>query len=105
MDSLNIYVNGTRQVKRVSKEYAYLKSRDYLGGTTRNAGLFSAMTLWHHGSNNVQPYTYIDTTFWCRILLDTLTVIHNIRLPIIMDTSFIILMVISPQITFQILLS
>lgn len=72
-DSLNIYVNGTRQVKRVSKEYAYLKSRSYAGDITRNAGVFSAMTLWHKGNNNVLPYTYIDTTFWCRILLDTLT--------------------------------
>jgi hypothetical protein len=45
-DTMNIYVNGTRQVKRLSKEYAYLKNREYNNTTARNAGLFSALSLW-----------------------------------------------------------
>lgn len=53
-DSLNIYVNGTRQIKRLSKEYAYLKNRDYAGNTVRNNGTFSALSLWrlnNHSDN------------------------------------------------------
>lgn len=67
-DSLNIYVNGTRQIKRVSKEYAYVKNRDYLGASTRTAGLFSASTLWRNGTytdhctpNGNYFYCYIDS--------------------------------------------
>jgi hypothetical protein len=48
-DSLNIYVNGTRQIKRVSKEYAYIKDRYYQSTSSRNAGLFSALALWRVG--------------------------------------------------------
>jgi hypothetical protein len=48
-DSLNIYVNGTRQIKRVSKEYAYIRDRSYQGTSSRNAGLFSTLALWRVG--------------------------------------------------------
>ncbi len=56
-DSLNSYVNGTRQIKRLSKEYAYLKNRNYATGTTRDAGLFSARSLWRFNdqSDNCIP--------------------------------------------------
>lgn len=71
-DSLNIYVNGTRQVKRVAREYAYLKNRDYDGNvTTRNSGLFSALSFW----KNLPPYDpsiYIDSFYFCREELDSL---------------------------------
>lgn len=49
-DSLNIYLNGTRQVKRLSKEYAYLKNRDY-SFNSRISGLFSATPLWQFGAS------------------------------------------------------
>ncbi|MFA6057864.1 MAG: hypothetical protein WC756_06685 [Taibaiella sp.] len=67
-DSLNVYVNGTRQIKRVSKEYAYIKNRDYPGNSQRNAGLFSAKTLWQIGTYtdgcifNGYKYCAIDTS-------------------------------------------
>ncbi len=89
-DSLNIYVNGTRQVKRLSKEYAYLKNRDYGSNTMRSAGLFDALALWrfndhsdecrieerycvtndagggdwHTGSPNYQPVPLHVNHFW-----------------------------------------
>lgn len=69
-DSLNIYVNGTRQIKRASKEYAYIKNRDYTSGAPRSAGLFSATTLWHKG-NVDPPAIYIDTFYFCRCMLDS----------------------------------
>jgi len=48
-DSLNVYVNGTRQIKRLHKEYAYLTRRDYTGSTVRSAGIFSAPLFWKNG--------------------------------------------------------
>ena len=71
-DSLNIYVNGTRQVKRVSKEYAYLKNRDYSGSTVRNAGLFAATTLWHKGNVDSIGAQYVDTLYFCRASLEAM---------------------------------
>lgn len=66
-DSLNIYVNGTRQVKRVSKEYAYQKNRDY-NTANRKAGLFSALSLWRPGNvtdncSTRDKYCIVDTGF------------------------------------------
>lgn len=75
-DSLNIYVNGTRQVKRVSKEYAYMKSRDYSGNTVRTAGLFSAMSLWRTG-NADPPALFTDSFYVCRCYLATDASCHN----------------------------
>jgi hypothetical protein len=66
-DSLNTYVNGTRQIKRVSKEYTYIKNRDYIGNSQRNAGLFSAKALWQMGTYtegcifNGYKYCAVDT--------------------------------------------
>jgi hypothetical protein len=66
-DTMNIYVNGTRQIKRVSKEYAYIKNRNYNGASQRNAGLFEAKGLWQMGSYtdgcvfNGYKYCAIDT--------------------------------------------
>ncbi|WP_118953408.1 hypothetical protein [Taibaiella helva] len=60
-DSLNIYVNGTRQIKRLSKEYAYLKPRAYDSPSTRKAGLFSAQSLWSfndHSDNCIPVLRY-----------------------------------------------
>src|SRR5690606_38021941 len=48
-DSLNIFLNGTRQIKRVSKEYAYIKNRDYGINDSRKGGLFQAASLWRAG--------------------------------------------------------
>lgn len=60
-DSLNIYVNGTREIKRLSKEYAYQKNRNYTGGA-RNAGLFSALSLWRM---NDYVYTCMTRELYC----------------------------------------
>jgi len=80
-DSLNIYANGTRQIMRLSKEYAYLKSRDYNNNATRNAGLFDALSLWRNGPPQ-NPFLYIDSLYWCRAALD------SNGYPIIPSTSF-----------------
>lgn len=63
-DSLNVYVNGIRQIKRLSKEYAYQKKRDY-AGSNRRAGLFSALSLWRPGSVSdyctiLDKYCYVN---------------------------------------------
>lgn len=78
-DSLNIYVNGTRQIKRVSKEYAYIKNRDYNSSGIRNAGLFPAFSLWKFGLTdgcNLKehycakwPYDNTDTLRFVRFFL------------------------------------
>lgn len=70
-DSLNKYVNGTRQIARLSKEYAYIKNRDYSSNATRVAGLFAANTLWHTGTP-VDPSTYLDSFYFCRCLIDSI---------------------------------
>ena len=75
-DSLNEFVNGTRQIKRLYKEYAYIKNRDYGGNTVRNAGLFSALTLWRNGTFD-PPATYLDSMYFCRCLLDSTGVFPN----------------------------
>jgi len=62
-DSLNSYVNGTKQVKRLYQEYAYLKNRNYGGNTNRKAGLFDAHTLWSF--DNVNPDSCIGRTWYC----------------------------------------
>jgi hypothetical protein len=66
-DSLNDFTNGRRQIKRVSKEYAYIKNRNYPGNTARNAGLFSAMTLWRN-SDVKPPVVYTDSFYACRCI-------------------------------------
>lgn len=48
-DSLNEYVNGTKEIKRLYQEYAYMKDRDYSQIHTRHSGLFSAVSLWKNG--------------------------------------------------------
>lgn len=57
-DSMNIYVSGTRGIKRVSEEYAYLKRRDYRG-YSRVDGLFDAVSLWKSGfEGNTYMYCF-----------------------------------------------
>jgi hypothetical protein len=51
-DSLNEFVNGTRQVRRVAKEYAFLAPRIYDNPSARSSGLFSANTFWQNGTGN-----------------------------------------------------
>lgn len=70
-DSLNEFVNGTRQIKRLFREYAYIKNRSYESSTARNAGLFSATTLWHKGTATA-PATYVDSMYFCRCQLDSM---------------------------------
>jgi len=48
-DSLNEYVNGTKGIKRLFREYAYMSKRDYSQMTPRTDGLFSAISLWRNG--------------------------------------------------------
>jgi len=57
-DSLNIFLNGTKQVKRISKEYVYLKNRNYGVNDSRRGGLFTAASLWRSGGNPdiCEPY-------------------------------------------------
>jgi hypothetical protein len=61
-DSINSYVNGTKQIKRVAKEYAYIKNRDYnVNSAGRSSGLFSAKSLWL--TNNHANQCFIDTGY------------------------------------------
>lgn len=48
-DSLNEYVNGTRGIKRLFQEYAYMNKRDYSQMNARTSGLFAAVSLWQNG--------------------------------------------------------
>lgn len=50
-DSLNVFLNGTRQVKRLAQEYVYMKKRNYSAVIERTPGLFSAASLWFAGGN------------------------------------------------------
>lgn len=75
-DSLNEYVNGTRQVNRVSKEYAYITNREYGAGNARKAGLFSAKTLWRNG-----PPLYSDNYYcWSNTLIEPDEAISTLRI-------------------------
>lgn len=60
-DSINIFVNGTRQIKRTAKEYAYITNRDYTTGSARKAGLFSATLLWRF--NDFSDNCMVDTGY------------------------------------------
>lgn len=71
-DSLNIYVNGTRQIKRLHKEYVMAKDREYANSSIRRAGLFKTRSLW--GNSNAQlSASYWDTFLVCLHNLDPVT--------------------------------
>lgn len=48
-NSLNEYVNGTKGIKRLFQEYAYMSKRNYTQLSARASGLFSATSLWKNG--------------------------------------------------------
>lgn len=44
----NDYIYGTRGIKRLHKEYAYIKKRTYNSASSREHGLFNAVSLWRN---------------------------------------------------------
>lgn len=66
-DSLNEYVNGTRGIKRLFREYGYITPRDYSQVNTRKSGLFSAVSLWKNGP---PLYPDLDNKTYCLEFVD-----------------------------------
>lgn len=52
-DSLNSFVNGTISVRRLFKEYAYMKNRNYNSVTNRTQGLFDVRSAWKFDNGNI----------------------------------------------------
>jgi len=69
-DSLNVYVNGTKGINRLYREYAYMKNRNYPSNTVRKAGLFSARSIWRMSEGPNMLSTFIDSFVLCRALND-----------------------------------
>lgn len=55
-DSLNPFVTGKVGLYRPEQQILNLKNRSYLGGTTRNAGIFSSPTYWKTEQDKIARY-------------------------------------------------
>jgi len=76
-DSLNPFVTGKVDQYRPSQQVINLTDREYSGGATRNAGLFSSSAYWRTEQDNIPAYCAVSAPpSPCDNLFDSLKFVY-----------------------------